>query len=145
MPINSWIITLHVDVSCFTVYIFICELYECEIKLNSLDKYSIDSYFRIYLISVEWFGRWSMQWNVTFPLCIYFMHLVERIHKSTQDLPCLLEWESPWIYIIEVYLWTKSRYFLFNSNGATWFQSVTFHNTTFQCLILTLCQHQLAP
>jgi len=49
MPINSWIITLHVDVPYSTVYVFICELYECEIKLNSLGKFSVDSHFRIYL------------------------------------------------------------------------------------------------
>jgi len=36
-----------------------------------------------------------MQPNMTFPLCIYFMHLVERTHESTQDIPCLLEWEAP--------------------------------------------------
>ena len=53
MPINSWIITLLVDVSYFTVYVFICELYECEIKLNSLDKFSVDTHFRIYIKSVE--------------------------------------------------------------------------------------------
>jgi len=53
MPINCWISTLHVDVSYFTLYVFICELYECEIKLNSLDKFSVDSHFRIYLKSVE--------------------------------------------------------------------------------------------
>ena len=145
MLMNRWIIALHVDISYVTVYVFICELYEYEIKLNSLDKFSVDSYIRIYLKSVEWFGRWSVQPDMTFPLCIYFMYLVERIYKSTLNLPCLLEWESPWIYIIELYLWTKSRYFLFNSNEAILCQAMTFHNTTFQFLILTVCQHQLAP
>lgn len=53
IPINCWIIMLHVDVSYFTVYVFMCELYECEIKLNSLDKFSVDSHFKIYSKSVE--------------------------------------------------------------------------------------------
>jgi hypothetical protein len=129
--------------------ISLCMFYMCiiwyEIKLNSLDKFSVDSHFRTYLVSVEWFGRWSVQPNLTFLLFIYFVCLVERIKKSRQDPSHLLEWECPWIYIIEVYLWTKSRYFLFNSKGATWCQAVTFHNAAFQCLILAVFQHQLAP
>jgi hypothetical protein len=72
-------------------------LYERELKLNPLDKFSVDLEF--YLISIEWIGRWSVQPNLTFPLSIYFMHMVERI----QDLPRLLEWESPeFIYIYNI-------------------------------------------
>ena len=78
--------------------------YECEIKLISLDKFSVDC--ELYLISVEWFGTWSVQPNMTFPFCIYFMHMVERMHNSTQDLPRLLEWGSPWIWIyIYIYIY----------------------------------------
>ena len=105
MPIYSWIITLHVDVSYFTVYVFICELYECEIKLNSLDKFSVDSHFKICLKSVEWFGRWSMQPNMTFPLCIYFMHLVERTHIKVHKI-FLIYWNGK---PLNIYYWGVSK------------------------------------